>query len=180
VKFTPEFLPPPNKYRVFVPLCGKSLDLVWLYNQGHEIVGVEGFQNVVEEFYKENNIPFTTSEDKLFKSTDGRIQIHVGDLFAFSSKTLGSFDAVYDRGSLVAINISDRDRYASLIKSLLRPKFSYFLSAVEYQPTEYFSGPPCSLSLDQIKALFDDIAEPCLIAEEVDEDFKETHYLFGR
>ena len=27
--------------RVFVPLCGKSLDLVWLREQGHFVAGVE-------------------------------------------------------------------------------------------------------------------------------------------
>lgn len=27
--------------RVFVPLCGKSLDMIWLAQQGHEVIGVE-------------------------------------------------------------------------------------------------------------------------------------------
>ena len=27
--------------RVFVPLCGKSSDMLWLRAQGHEVVGVE-------------------------------------------------------------------------------------------------------------------------------------------
>ena len=27
--------------RVFVPLCGKSLDLLWLAQQGHTVIGVE-------------------------------------------------------------------------------------------------------------------------------------------
>lgn len=28
--------------RVLVPLCGKTVDLKWIYNQGHTVVGVEG------------------------------------------------------------------------------------------------------------------------------------------
>ena len=27
--------------KVFVPLCGKSLDMVWLAQQGYQVVGVE-------------------------------------------------------------------------------------------------------------------------------------------
>ena len=29
----------PPRARVFVPLCGKSLDLVWLAKEGHAVVG---------------------------------------------------------------------------------------------------------------------------------------------
>ena len=34
---------------VLVPLCGKSLDLVWLAEQGHAVIGVE----LAEAFVKE-------------------------------------------------------------------------------------------------------------------------------
>jgi len=38
---------------VFVPLCGKSLDMLWLYQQGHPVLGVELARTAVSEFFKE-------------------------------------------------------------------------------------------------------------------------------
>lgn len=37
--------------RVFVPLCGKSLDMLWLAQQGHEVIGVELSSIAVEDFF---------------------------------------------------------------------------------------------------------------------------------
>ena len=28
--------------RIFVPLCGKSLDLLWIASQGHKVLGLDG------------------------------------------------------------------------------------------------------------------------------------------
>ena len=39
--------------RVFVPLCGKSLDLLWLRTQGHEVIGVELSAIGVDAFFAE-------------------------------------------------------------------------------------------------------------------------------
>ena len=37
-----------------MPLCGKSLDMVWLAAQGHEVLGVELAPLAVEQFFAEN------------------------------------------------------------------------------------------------------------------------------
>ena len=37
--------------KVFVPLCGKSLDMVWLARQGYEVVGVELSPLACEGFF---------------------------------------------------------------------------------------------------------------------------------
>lgn len=42
--------------RVFVPLCGKSLDMIWLAQQGHEVIGVELSPVAVEDFFRENGL----------------------------------------------------------------------------------------------------------------------------
>ena len=39
----------PEGARVLVPLCGKSLDLVWLVEQGHAVIGVELAERAVQE-----------------------------------------------------------------------------------------------------------------------------------
>ena len=42
--------------RVFVPLCGKSLDMIWLAKQGHEVIGVELSPIAVWAFFRENHL----------------------------------------------------------------------------------------------------------------------------
>ncbi|MEA2773553.1 MAG: thiopurine S-methyltransferase, partial [Acetobacteraceae bacterium] len=42
---------------VFVPLCGKSLDLLWLRDIGHGVIGVELSDIAVQAFCMENGIP---------------------------------------------------------------------------------------------------------------------------
>ena len=39
--------------RVYVPLCGKSLDMVWLSVRGYRVVGSELSSLAVEEFFGE-------------------------------------------------------------------------------------------------------------------------------
>ena len=41
---------------VFVPLCGKSLDLEWLRDRGHAVSGVEISAIAVEAFFMEQGI----------------------------------------------------------------------------------------------------------------------------
>ena len=39
--------------RVLVPLCGKSLDMLWLAEQGHSVVGIELSRLAIEAFFHE-------------------------------------------------------------------------------------------------------------------------------
>ena len=45
-----------------------------------------------------------------FQSDDGRLMIYCCDLFKVDATAIGKFDAVWDRGSLVAIFEEDRER----------------------------------------------------------------------
>ena len=46
----------PRGARVFVPLCGKSLDLAWFAARGHRVLGVELSQLAVDEFFAEHGL----------------------------------------------------------------------------------------------------------------------------
>jgi thiopurine S-methyltransferase len=90
--------------RVFVPLCGKSLDLIWLAAQGYEVVGIELSPRAVEAFFTENNL--TAEHQKIgnleyWQAED--ISLFCGDFFALTTEILGQVDAVYDRASLIAL-----------------------------------------------------------------------------
>jgi len=46
----------PKAARVLVPLCGKSLDLLWLRDQGHPVVGIELSDIALQTFFVENGV----------------------------------------------------------------------------------------------------------------------------
>lgn len=151
---------PSAQRRVLVPLCGKSLDLKWFYDAGHNVVGIEGVEKPVVEFYKEHNIPYVIEPfpgGKLYKSKDGRLHIYCCDLFTLDAATLGKFDSVWDRGSLIAIYEEDTDRYVKLMKSVLAEDFCYLANIVEYEPTETFKGPPRNVPVERVQQLYGDI-----------------------
>ncbi|XP_064080953.1 thiopurine S-methyltransferase-like isoform X2 [Macrobrachium nipponense] len=155
------FLPSPER-RVLVPLCGKAVDLKWLYDAGHTVVGVEGVVQPVLEFFNENDLQYRTDSfscGTIYKTLDDRLTIYCCDLFALDADTLGKFDAVWDRGSLVAIYEEDRERYARLIRSVLAPDFRYLLSVVQYEPTPEFSGPPRNIPTNLLRELFGDVCQ---------------------
>ncbi len=41
---------------IFVPLCGKSQDMVYLLEQGFKVIGVEVSQLAIEQFFSENHL----------------------------------------------------------------------------------------------------------------------------
>ncbi|KAF2359131.1 TPMT family [Trinorchestia longiramus] len=153
--------PPPGRCRIFVPLCGKSLDLKWLHSKGHSVVGVEMVEDVVKTFFEENE-PNHIVKDLgwgiLYTNQHRSLQIYVGDIFKMHMEELGRFDGVWDRGALVAIPESQRTEYATIIKRLLRPHFRYLLNNYFYRPAEKFQGPPYTVPNYIVHELFGQIA----------------------
>src|SRR3546814_8021419 len=90
--------------RVFVPLCGKSLDMAWLAARGHRVLGVELSPLAVGQFFDENGLAPTKRESPLGTHfTAGPIEIICGDAFALDAQTLADCAAVYDRAALIAL-----------------------------------------------------------------------------
>ena len=90
--------------RVFLPLCGKALDLTWFAGEGFRVLGAELNRSAVDEVFQRMGVePHVQQAGKLqlFKA-DG-IEIHVGDIFDLSADSLGDVDAIYDRAALVAL-----------------------------------------------------------------------------
>ncbi len=57
----------PEKGKVFVPLCGKSLDLLWLREQGHDVCGVELSPLAVQQFFAEQGLQPKRHQDGEFE-----------------------------------------------------------------------------------------------------------------
>ena len=71
-----------NPDRVFVPLCGKTLDLCWLSKKTKKVIGVELVKKAVQNFFIENKILyFLKQEANLQKYSSKSIDIYLGDFF---------------------------------------------------------------------------------------------------
>lgn len=134
--------------RVLVPLCGKTLDLLFLEAQGNEVVGVELAEMAVRAFFEENALAFERSDGPMpsYRATDRRITLYCGDYFDFRNER---FDAHYDRGALGALPSDVRRRYAAHTSTLLSSDAEQFVVTVEYDQ-RVCDGPPFSISQEEI------------------------------
>jgi thiopurine S-methyltransferase len=142
------------KTRVFVPLCGKSLDLQWLRERGHSVVGVELSAAALESFCMEQGVPARRRTLDCFDVYEAaQLQLYRGDFFALTPELLGSFAAVYDRASLISWTPELRAAYVAQVAALSRPGTQTLLIATEY-PQAQMPGPPFSLDTEEIHRLY--------------------------
>lgn len=142
--------------RVFVPLCGKSRDMLWLRAQGVEVVGVELSVLAVQAFFAENDIPCQVRSAGRFQlyEADG-VCIYCGDFFDLTATALAGVCGVFDRASLVALPPEMRVAYVAHLRSLLAPGTPTLLVAFDY-PQQEMPGPPFSVSEDEVRQLYAD------------------------
>jgi thiopurine S-methyltransferase len=131
VRFWPE-LNIPHGNRIFVPLCGKSLDIIWLAEQGYKVIGVELSPVAVKAFFKENRLkPVKQQLGNFCLWTHGNISILCGDYFALSKAQLGQIDTVYDRAALTALPEEIRSLYVSHLHAIVSESTNIFLLTIE-------------------------------------------------
>jgi thiopurine S-methyltransferase len=140
--------------RVFVPLCGKSLDLLWLREQGHSVVGVELSPIAVEGFFMEHGIPARRRALADFDvyEADG-VTLFCGDFFKLTPAMLGSISAVFDRAALISWTPTLRSSYVEQLALLTQRGTQMLLITVEY-PEAQMSGPPFPLTREAIDELY--------------------------
>ncbi len=141
---------------LLVPLCGKSMDMVWLAQSGYSIIGVEISSKAVEEFFAERGlIPQRTVSGAFEMFQAGEYQLLCGDIFRLKPEHIQGVKAVYDRASLVALNQKQRKYYAELMTALLPSGCSMLLVAMDYPESE-MQGPPYSVPESEVVELFGD------------------------
>ncbi|CAN1209770.1 Thiopurine S-methyltransferase [Tumidithrix helvetica PCC 7403] len=144
-----------NGSRVFVPLCGKTLDIHWLLSHGYRVAGAELSKIAIEQLFTELGVePKISSIDELAHYSATNIDIFVGDIFDLSSKMLGSVDAIYDRAALVALPEAMRDRYTAHLMQIT-DKAPQLLICFEYDQS-VMDGPPFSISNEEVNRHYRD------------------------
>ncbi len=109
----------PEKRRVLVPLCGKTVDLAFLAAHGAEVVGVELVEDAARAFFEEAGLRAArTASGPFVRYEAAGIEIVVGDFFALAPADVGTFDAFYDRAAIVALPPEMRVTYAHTLRAL--------------------------------------------------------------
>lgn len=140
--------------RVFVPFCGKSVDMHWLLGQGCRVVGAELSELAVKELFGELGVAPVVSDlgaAKLY-SAEG-IDVSVGDLFALTRDQVGEVDAVYDRAAFVALPEAERGRYADHVAALAGGARQLLITYA--YDDRLMSGPPFSIADEEVFARHD-------------------------
>lgn len=136
--------------RIFLPLCGKTLDIPWLLSRGYRVAGAELSKIAIEELFAGVGVkPKISGLGKLDHYSAKNLDIFAGDIFDLSQKTLGPVQASYDRAALVALPAEMRKRYAAHLMDITG-KAPQLLISYEYDQS-LMDGPPFSVSGDEVR-----------------------------
>lgn len=139
---------------VLVPLCGKSMDLLWLASQGYRVLGVELSPIAVEALFRDQGlIPEVTEEPPFRRYRVDKLEVLCGDFFDLGPAHLGGVEAVYDRASLIALPPETRERYAGHLIGLLAPATPVLLITLDYDQDQ-MAGPPFAVASAEVMDLF--------------------------
>jgi len=155
--------PLPKGSNVFIPLCGKTVDIKWFYENGFVVHGLEFEKKAIIEFFKQFNFPYTEiklSDDiTVFKTPDSKIQLFQGDFFKFNETYIDNkYDLIWDRASFVAVNFDDREKYVKILNDLLNKNGKILLSTINYQQGSMM-GPPHCISPEDVRKYFGAVFE---------------------
>ena len=135
--------------RVFVPLCGKTLDISWLLSNGYRVAGAELSHIAIEQLFMELGLqPEISTVGEVEQWSAKNLDLFVGDLFALSRKMLGPVDAIYDRAALVAFPEDMRNRYTAHLTGITHTA-PQLLVCYDYNQS-LMQGPPFSIQNEEV------------------------------
>lgn len=154
ISHLPELSVPENG-RVFVPLCGKTLDIGWLMSKGHRVAGAELSELAIQQLFEDLGVKPSISDLGALKryAADG-IDIFVGDVFDLTPALLGPVDAVFDRAALVALPEAMRSSYAPHMTHITGAA-PQLLITFEYDQSQ-LDGPPFAVMSDEVQRRYGD------------------------
>ena len=139
--------------RVFVPLCGKSVDMRWLQEQGYQVEAIELSELAIEQFFAEQGLDCERDEsDGWLSFKAANLRIWCGDFFELSKEQIGPIDAVYDPAALIALPEEMRRAYVQQLLTLTGP-VPQFLITLSYDQGQ-MQGPPFAVSNSEVNVLY--------------------------
>ncbi|MCW8944743.1 MAG: thiopurine S-methyltransferase [Sedimenticola sp.] len=144
----------PAGTRIFVPLCGKSRDMLWLLEQGYKVLGIEISPIAVEAFFQENNLKADVSKQNgLEQWSCDELVIICGDFFSLTAEHVADCQSVYDRASLIAMPPVMRPAYAEKMHQLFPVPRPVLLISMTY-PQDEMKGPPFSVTDQEVHSFY--------------------------
>ena len=139
---------------IFVPLCGKTNDMLFLLEKDLKVIGVEMSNLAIEQFFSENQLDYVVSQIDKFVLYEGEgIKLYCGDFFDLKSKHLENVRAIYDRASLIALNEDLRQKYVKHLSDIIEFDARILLLTLNY-PQHQRSGPPFAVSKEEVNQLY--------------------------
>ncbi len=150
---------------VFVPMCGKTLDMRWLQEQGQRVVGVELSPLAVDAFFAEAGVtPVRTPHGALESVQAGDVTVYCGDFFALKPEDVAGCQLIYDRGSLIALPPQMRRDYVIHLRKLFPGGARILLVTFDYPPAE-MQGPPFAVTDAEVREFYASVE--LLVSEDV-------------
>ena len=127
---------PDHANHIFVPLCGKSLDMRYLSEFGM-VTGIELSDLAVAAFFDEWSKVADAYDYHGYPAMEAsQVRLLTGDLFKMPSSLHGQFTHVYDRASMIALPEEMRVKYVDVLHQLLQPGGEVLLVTIEYPDGE--------------------------------------------
>jgi thiopurine S-methyltransferase len=162
----------PAGSRIFVPLCGKSRDMLWLRSQGLTVLGVELSAIAVRDFFAENGLePLVTQQGAFERWECDGLVILCGDFFHLTAADVADCAGVFDRASLIALPPEMRVQYAQHFMALLPPHVQTLLITLEYAQSE-MRGPPFAVHEAEVRGFYEQncVIERLLALDTLDDE----------
>ena len=140
--------------RVFLPLCGKTLDIGWLLAKGYQVAGAELSKIAIDQLFAEMEVvPEVKNLGEILHYSAPMADIYVGDVFDMTSEMIGNIDAVYDRAALVALPADMRTRYTSHLVEITK-NATQLLLTFSYDQS-LMDGPPFSIRDEEVESHYE-------------------------
>lgn len=144
----------PQGSAVFVPLCGKSLDMVWLVQQGHKVIGAELSAIAVDAFFAERGlVPQEKAVGSFTVKSAGPYELWLGDVFEMPGDAVAEIAGTYDRAALIAFPPEMKPRYAEKLTALQPAKAPILLITLDFDQSQ-MAGPPFTTPRTQVESFY--------------------------
>ena len=143
-----------DRHRIFVPLCGKSVDMFYLYERGHDVTGIELSEKAVKAFFEQHSLSYEITDQGDYRCYQTeRLRLYAGDFFNFHEVCPEQFDAIYDRAALVALPEKLRQRYVATMSQYSQAGTTILLVTLDYDQSLY-EGPPYAVSDAEVRQTY--------------------------
>ncbi|CBL44157.1 Thiopurine S-methyltransferase [gamma proteobacterium HdN1] len=140
---------------ILVPLCGKTLDIVWLRQQGYQVTGIELSEIALDALAHELNTQLGLAMVKQRNDDPANgyyrldyqgegVHLIGGDFFSTTAEEIGPVSAVYDRAALVALPKELRSPYTQHLRKISNDA-AQLLITLDYEQAQ-MAGPPFAIN----------------------------------